>query len=483
MTDEGREGVKNIWMTGLGQFLRFVLLLATAITLPRLFGVEVYGMFSAILAAVSVLFVFSILGLRFVELRFLAPLLRTGNRAEAAVLASSVFNLRILAGLIAALVCAFWVGLSNTNQDLTLLVGVGLFALARYWLEAARSLLLPLGRLPWYIGIELANLFLSLCALILGYLTGGLADAFFAASAAGILLTCLGFRLNREVLEIVLGQIDWARVRSILPYCFYSLLSALFIALQASTPVWILSLVGDLKQVAYLGVSVQILISLNGLCTAAWQSLLPILSSIQEKGEHQRLVQWSSLLMRVAAALFSIATVIWVAVGEDVTRVLLGVEYQQAYPCVTMILLAAIGFSMGVCSNGVIMLRKRASLGSLNYLVSFLSTLTGVLWLYGLGLAGDAHHMSQVYAISSLTFFLFSYVALGFFEKIWIPVGRTIVLLLPALAAPQAMWWDADLAFRIISSLALVTLYSGGVVAFCLVPWPELRYALSLFRR
>ena len=69
------------------------------------------------MAVISMLFVFSVMGLRFAELRILAPLFRDGDNSQAAGLASSIFNLRIFAGLVAASGLWFWLHLSNSVDD------------------------------------------------------------------------------------------------------------------------------------------------------------------------------------------------------------------------------------------------------------------------------------------------------------------------------------------------------------------------------
>lgn len=482
MTKEGREGIRNIWMTGFGQAVRFILLLATAVTIPRLFGPEVYGQFSVVMAVISMLFVFSVMGLRFAELRILAPLFRDGDNSQAAGLASSIFNLRIFAGLVAASVCGFWLHLSNSVDDPVLLMAVVLFALTRYWMEAARSLLLPLKLIFWYIAIDLTNLILTLCALLLGYVTGGLSGAFYAASVIGALLLYTSIRLDKSVIVITVGKIEWNRIREVFPFCIFVLLSALFIASQASLPIWILSRFGTFEQAAYLGVSVQVLLTLRGLFTAFWQSLLPIMATMQERGEQQRLIQWVNLIMRVLAVLFSIAMFIWVFHGPAITKILLGSQYNQVFPCVTMMLLSAACFSIGACGIGIIELRKRADLGALNYLVFLLSTLAGIFWLYMNGMAGDAYHISQIYASSSIVFLLFSYLTLGLFEKIWIPVGRVLVLFAPLCLASISMPWYDQAEAGFIYTLVFLALYVSSLFIFRLIRWSEVVYAFSLVR-
>jgi O-antigen/teichoic acid export membrane protein len=318
--------------------------------------------------------------------------------------------------------------------------------------------------------------------MILGYRLAGLVGALGLTSAGALLLFFLSYRLNVRVIQLQLLRIDWKKIEEILPYCLFSLLSAFFLAAQASMPVWLLSLADELSQVAYLGISVQVLLSLRGVYAAVWQALLPILSTLEERDEKARLAQWISLLMRVTTVLFTVVALFWLFTGQQLTLWVFGSGYGAVYPCLLFVLVASTLFSTGACVNGLLQVKKRTGLSALNHFVFLCSTLFGIYLLNDDWRGIDALGICRVFIWSSGLFFVSSYVTLGLFEKSWIPVVRGSVLLIPVLLIPAL--WDAtgEIVLRFDMAILYLLLYLVIVVVAQLVRFSELRYAWSMLR-
>ena len=77
-------------------------------------------------------------------------------------------------------------------------------------------------------------------------------------------------------------------------------------------------------------------------------------------------------------------------------------------------------------------------------------------------------------ANAAALFFACAYTSLGFFGHLWLPLRRTLLLLLPMSLAWPAFIWEADFAPRLAAAFAFVASYSVYGVVLKLLPAVEI---------
>ncbi len=482
MTTEGKRGLLGATVALGGQAANLTVLAAAAVVLPRLLGPGDYGLFSAAMAVVAVLFVVSTLGLGAGEVRFLPPLAARGEARAVAELASSFWTVRLLASAAAAAACALWIRLSAADLAAVAALAVALFALARYAFQATRSLLLPLDRIGAYVGLEVLQGVAFLGLFVAGYLEGGLDTAFLAAAAANLALLVAALALVRGRAPLSVARFRAARLSPLLGYNVAAFVAAVASTVRTYLPIWAVAVWGGARQAAYFGLAAQALAWTTMLVAAVQQALLPILSELEESGDDRRVRGWLDWLMRLVAAGLCAGAVVWGLIGRELIAAILGTAYTPAYAPVTLLLLAAIPTAVGTVANALHFLRRRARTGALNVVAACAATLLGLGWaLSGIGEA--AVRSAWVYLASALFFLTLALASIRRAEGRWLGTRRLAWLLLPAALAWPAMVWELAAQTRVAAAAGFVVLYAAYALGARLIELSELAYLAELLRR
>lgn len=479
MTREGKRGLLGAALALGGQLGNLAVLAAAAIVLPRLLGPADFGLFSAAMAVVAVLFVVSTLGLGLGEARFLSPLAAGDDFRAVGELASSFWVVRLLASAAAALACGLWIRLS-TDLALATALTIGLFAVARYAFQATRSLLLPLDRIRSYVGLEVLQSIAFLGFFVVGYIRGGLESGFVAVGAANLALFLLALQLVRKRARLSVGRFRLSRLRPLLGYNAYAFVGSLANTVRTFLPVWAVAVWSGARQAAFFGLAAQVLAWTTMLFAAVLQALLPVLSELETRGESDRARGWLDLLMRLAAASLCAVAVVWALVGRDLLDVVLGPDYGPAFAPVAILLVTSMVSAVGVAANALHFLRRRARTGALNLMLACAITLAGLGWALTGAAGSAANRTSLVYLVSALVFLAATVGSVYRAEGDWPAMKRVLWLMLPAALAWAAMDWQAPLPQRLAAAGGFVVVYVGTVLGGRLIAGSELRYLAEI---
>jgi O-antigen/teichoic acid export membrane protein len=492
MSSEGRRGARGATVAIGGQAANSVVLVLAAVALPRLLGAVNYGSLSAILAVVTVLLVLSKLGLPLAEARFVAPLAAPGpdtsadtgpdtsRASELARLASSFWTLRLLASALAGCVVVVWLAASDPVASTPVAVAAGVFAAWRYAAQATRSLLLALDRVRAFVTLEVLQSLFFLVAFTAGYLRGGLTAAFLAVAIGEIGLFSLARRTVRTRTELSVLRFDRESLAPHMRYGAWAFVGSLATAVRIPLPVWLVAQWGGPRQAAYFGLAVQAFGLLLTILVSAHQTLLPILSELEARGETGRVWQWVGWLMRVSAAALTALALGWSLIGRDFLARLLGQEFVPAFEPIAWVLAAAILTAGGMVANGFLFVRQRARAAALHLVAVAVFALAGLALVLG----GETEHAATragiVYLLTGAVYVLLVNGSIRWIEGRWLPLGRFVALAAPAALAWPASAWQAPLPQRLTGAALLVAGYWAGALATRLIRPSELRYLASL---
>ncbi len=462
-------------MTG-GRIGIQMVLAVTGIIIPRVMGVETYGLFASVMAVVIMLQSASVCGLDLIEIRHLAPAWQAGERPQSDVLASSVWTTRLALSVMAAVVAGVWLALSRSLElGLAMCLVVALYAVLRYAGEATRGLFLALGQATKLTTLELTRAVASLPFIVGSFLLFGQLGAFGSLAVVSAAVLALGYRWMVRLLDLRPGLFRWSVLRPHLGYSLAAIPGTLAGVVQAQFSIYLVAASVARSEAGYLAVAVQFYLLCQGLFVTALMSLMPILAELERHGQIQRLRMWGSLMMRSSAASSCLAALGWAFVGRQVVSWLLTDAYAPVYHCVMLITVGmACYFGGSICST-ILTIRGRSGLSSVQSIIYAGVTIAGIVWAVRGETEGTALRISAVYAVAAGAFALSAYFTLGLRERLWLPLRRTLVLIFPTLLVWPVEAWEAGFPSRVAAALLFAALYASLAVGLKLLPADELR--------
>ena len=481
---EAERGVRNLVTMIFGRLATQVVMIASAIVIPRTLGSEGYGLFAALMAVVAIVQTGSALGLPTVEVRFLAPLWRRPERGGALALASTIWIARLGLSVVGGTAVGLWL---SATSELALALGLcallGAFALGRIALEATKSLMLPLGHVGKLAAIDFARAAFTLPIVVALYPRFGLVGVFAGLTLLQVGLFGVALCVLRRIAKVGPASFRWSSLRPHVGFSAATFVGALSGMFQAQFAIFAVASWVTREEAGYLGISVQAYTLLQGLYLSARRALMPHLSELQTEGQDARLAHWGGVMMRYSAAALGVLVVLWALLGGHVVHWVFTDAFAPVYECTTLILLATTFFCCAGSCNGLLFVRELPRIGSTNTLLYAIATVLGIVWVLGGDRDGASLRIAGVYAVAAVLFFACAYTSLGFFGHLWLPLRRTLLLLLPTLLAWPAFIWEADLAERAGAACAFVAAYAVYAVVLKLLPAEEIAEITRIARR
>ncbi|MCP4662263.1 MAG: hypothetical protein GY856_43225 [bacterium] len=172
----------------------------------------------------------------------------------------------------------------------------------------------------------------------------------------------------------------------------------------------------------------------------------------------------------------------WALVGDEVIRILLTDAFLPVHRSATIILICVLFYCGAESCNILLYVEGRPAAAAANTVIYAAITVAGVFLALGEASAGTASRVAAVYMVSSLVYFVCSYLMLGFGARMWLPLRRTLWLALPVSAAVVGFVGEPSSALRLAAGVGLVLAYAGFALASGLLPRRELRAILTQVR-
>ncbi len=488
MTDRtaAHRGFANVVKLVSGRLATHALLVLSAFILPRLFGAENYGVYSAVMAILLIMQTLTILGLAPIEARYLSPLWAGRRLEEATELASTTWVLHCLLALVTGLATAIWLAATprlhfgDPASWAVVLPAIAVTATLRRSFEASRTLLLPLQRAGTMALLELLRAGTVLVAAVVGYLLAGLVGVFLALPAVWIALSALAWTALRSAAAISPKSFRWGSVAPHLSFGLLYWVGGLSSVVQSQFSVFALAVWVDHVQAGLFGLTIQVFLVAQTIFGTAQQAVFPLLAEMDSRDEHQRLQRWGSVTMRYGAASTTILALGWALLGGEVLRLFLGPEFLPVHRSATVILIGAALFCCAASANALLGVQERPGLKSLSEVLYAAVTIAGLWWVLAHGPSEVLNPVSWVHTLAAGIYFMVAYLLLGWATRLWLPLGRTLLLLLPLTLAIPALEWDGSSGLRLGLAILVPGLYLLYGTALRLLPRGELQHLLSL---
>jgi O-antigen/teichoic acid export membrane protein len=475
------EGARSVVIMAVGRGLIHSGALFSVLLLSWLMDGGDYGRYVSIIALASFAAVLVEMGLGWLEMRYLAPLWRRGERVAAGALASSSWSVKMALDGVVALLMVGWVMLTPAlGYHGVVLLWIGLLIGFRSAFTVTTMMQLPLGQRRSFVELEASRVVLHMAAAAGGYLLGGLEAAFAALALVHVLLMGWSLRRLRALLAVSPrrfdGQLLWPHRR----YIGWAAVTAILAGAQGWLPIFLLGGYLQPQQAAVLGVGVQVLNVLQGLAAGMRQGLLPILADFHAGGEAQRSLAWSALLLRLSSFAAGLGLMVWVLWGQALVALALPAVFAPVYQGVALALAAFLLLNIAGSCDGLLNLTGRSGWSALNLALMTAVTLAGALLVVARQWPQAALLMAAVLVLAALLLAVSSWLTLGLQQRLWLPLGRTVLLLLPPLLMLPLAWNDAAWPWWSVLPVALG--YGLYAVLGRLLSVAELRRLLRALR-
>ncbi len=479
MTADAARGLRTVAKLTGGRFAAQVVLVVTAVVLPRLLGAESYGFYAAWMAVVAIGGGVAALGLPMVEARYLAPLWSLGRREEALALGSSIWFGKLALGAIAAVGVAAWLlGSPQLGVDSAFIAVLALFAFALFSSEAATSLYLPFDRSGTLSLFVIARAALALPVVAIGFAVAGLDGVAIGLALLYSALFAATAWLLQRIAPLSLRAASWSTLRPFTGFALAAFVANLAWRFQGQFAVYAIAAWSAPAQAGFLALALQPYNFLQLLVLSARRALTPTLADLYTRGEMQRVVDWTEVSMRCVAAAVTCVVMGWALVGRDLLVLLLGDDFLPVHATATLILLSALLYGCAECCNMVLYLQGHARDAAGAMIVYAVATVAGSLVAIQGGEAGTAERTALAYLVAAAVFFSFSFVNLCL-RGVRLSLVPTTLVGAPVLVGAMLAGWQSPLPTRAVTLGLLLTAYVAAGHRLGLLPLAEARAVLA----
>jgi len=481
-TGRGATNIKK--MTG-GHIATLIVLTISGFVIPRILGAEKFGLYAAVIAVITIMQAVSSLGLNQVAMRYLGPTWVLQKKTEAINLGSSILATRMILSVIAGIIATFLLYFS-AKLELTFFICalIGGLCVLRSAFTTTRIFFLPLGHPGKMAGFEVIRVSLTLLVVILFFIWFGLSGVFISLPILSAVLLIVCVILLLRIIPLRLNAVSWAALRPFIRFSVLTYIGSVSVVFHTRFSIYYVASFVTQQEAAFLAIAVNLYIIVLDLINSAGSSLIPIMAEMEDLDQFKRLGYWGSLIMRYSAAFTVIIVVGWVLMGKNLIRWFLTDTFLPVYPAASLILISAIFVSSAGACNAILLIKNMAGIASANRMIFGLVTIFGLIIVVNRQSSNISHSIAWVYVIASLIFWGCSYITLGFFGKIWLPLQRTLLLILPVVFLVWVVHdWIISFWIKLVAFCVFLIVYGFIAISLRLLPFTEVKEIFITFVR
>jgi len=476
--DEHRHTIRSVSLGTLWRACRYPFVVLSAVLIPRLMGDTVYGEYALFMSIYLMLDVVTDVGVTQTFGRFIPELKTESSRKVTGLLHSMLFY----GVIITLLVVIFGEGglfvFGSTDYTPSIWLLLCLLLVVTKVEGSLFAFIYGNNEIGRYSAKELIRSAATFILVLAGFLLFGLNGALWALLASELTLLAAALFWTRSNL---ISKPEILPPRSFMPYMVFGvkfyLPMLVFSFLQRSGNVFIKKITGSAEQVAYFDVANQYLLLTATFLGLIFTTLLPSMTSLYIRKEHDKIVEWNRRVMTYCGIVVVLTVNALVLVGKDVLALCLGSDFAPVYPNAVVISLALPFVLIGYAGTNFALLEKRTHAYLTGVLLGLASMAAVCMVLVPkMGAVGASWASVVGYSVLALVFVI-RY--MKEFRQMLVGLGK--VLLIGAACVP--FWFVRS--NLIVSGLIVIlstAIYIGLVLAFKIVALNEIRKLVDNFR-
>jgi len=341
ITHEAQTTARNMSVVMLLKIAQYPFLVLSVLLIPRMMGPHAYGEYALVLSIVVMTASATELGLGEICGRFVPNLELRGDLRSLQQFATGFLAAKLALDVLLAgpLFLLLWATYGNRFPPIYYILAISILVV------------LDLGAVPYGLmfGLNRLNLYalriplrraLTLILVLVLYHYFGLYGALASTLLVEAILTAWNLCWARHFFRLQDFRVDLAFLKPYLQFGFVFYLSS------GVTTVWqrvgnslVAHLTADSREVALFDIPNQIFLITTAFLLVTIGYLVPIFMRLLATGKEEKLVVWSSLLLKYVVALSTLMVGGFVIAGQELIPVLIGREYSAIYPNAAVLLL------------------------------------------------------------------------------------------------------------------------------------------------
>jgi O-antigen/teichoic acid export membrane protein len=473
--DEHRHTMRSVSLGTLWRACRYPFVVLSAVLIPRLMGDSIYGEYALFMSIYLMLDVVTDVGVTQTFGRFI-PELKTESSQKAAGLLHSMLFYGVI---ITLLVIIFGEGglflFGDTDYTPAIWLLLCLLLVVTKVEGSLFAFIYGSNEIGRYSSKELIRSAATFILVLAGFLLFGLSGALWALLASELMLLAAALFWTRGNL---LTKPKIMSPRHFLPYMIFGakfyLPMLVFSFLQRSGNIFIKKITCSAEQVAYFDLANQYLLLTATFLGMIFTTLLPSMTSLYIRKEHDKIVEWNSRVMTYCGIVVVLTVNALVLVGRDVLSLCLGSDFAPVYPNAVVISLALPFVLIGYAGTNFALLEKRTHAYLTGVLLGLASMAAACMLLVPkMGALGASWASVVGYSVLALVFVI-RY--MREFRQMLVGLGKA--LLIGAVCVP--FWFvRSNLIVSGLIMLLSTAIYAGLVLKSGIVSLAEVRKLLE----
>jgi O-antigen/teichoic acid export membrane protein len=468
---EHRHTIRSVSLGTFWRACRYPFVILSAILIPKFMGDTVYGEYALFMSIYVMLDVITDVGITQTFGRFIPELKIEKSNKVTQLLHSMLFY-----GLIMTLlVVVFGEGglflFGDTGYAPSLWLLLCLLLVVTKIEGTLFAFIYGNNEIARYSSKELIRSAATFILVLAGFLLFGLNGALWAllASEIALLVAALLWTRNRFV-----DKVEILAPRSFLSYLIFGakfyVPMLLFTFLQRSGNLFIDQLTDSSEQIAYFDVANQYLLLTATFLGLIFTTLLPSMTTLYIRNEHDKIVEWNSKVMTYCGIVIVITVNALVLVGKDVLTLCLGSDFSSVYPNALVISLALPFVLIGYAGTNFALLEKRTHAYLTGVILGLVSMgIVCMILVPKMGAIGASWASVIGYAVLALAFIIRYFKQ---FRKVLIGLAKS--LLIGAACVP--FWFiKSNLIVSAIILILSTLVYTSLVLWFRVVSVSDIR--------
>jgi len=330
--------LRSIAIGTLWRFLRYPVIIVSALAIPRVMGDRTYGEYALFLALYVILDMVSDVGFNQTFGRFLPEMQRGDRRQRAHLLHQLLLSaviISLLTGALAIIPVLFLERFSLPPLGYPFLILLLLIARVKGTLF---GFIYGMNDIARFSARDFLRSALTLVFVISLHHIWGLAGALGGIFLTESMLLILSIVWTRDTLLMRPEPIHWSTLKPYLVFglSFYVPMLLLGLLHRAGTPlIWVLT--GVKEQVGYFDVANQYVTMTGAFLSLIFTTLLPSLTQMHLDDEHAEIGRWQATTMAYCGIVFVLTAHALTMIGHDVITGCLGAEFAPIYPCAVVL--------------------------------------------------------------------------------------------------------------------------------------------------
>lgn len=348
MIEEAYITARNLFSLVVLRILQYPLMALFIMIVPRIMGPEMYGKFAFFSSILVILGTLTRLGTIEIQGRFVPELKLNQEKSIINKLTINILILRTIILIIIGIIILsllYFFPLLTEDLKLYLIIIIATFF---FGIEGTLfNLLYGVNDIVKFTARDMIRKFFNLLLVIIFFKYFNLLGAVLALLISEFFLLAFAIYWTREYFNFKDLKLDLIFMKPYLKFGFmYYISSVIIIVLQYSGNPLIQIISKNPAEVAFFDLANQIYFIISNFMLFIFSSMIPVFTTLLLKKREDKILKWSSLILKYAGIINIIVFGLIILIGRDMVILTIGDEYEKVSSNISILAIGLFAFSI-----------------------------------------------------------------------------------------------------------------------------------------